>query len=277
MTAVESSAFQSTLPVWGATRPQLPCLRHRLHFNPRSPCGERRLERSKAGKKWWGISIHAPRVGSDITGLENKITLDSISIHAPRVGSDAEGLCCLANEGAFQSTLPVWGATRGRASTVQCGFISIHAPRVGSDGKGTAQSKRILYFNPRSPCGERPKTVTTKKYQTKFQSTLPVWGATQVVVGELGTEVISIHAPRVGSDVHQGQNYFDLKDFNPRSPCGERRGHRCVSTSLSSFQSTLPVWGATLKPRYRPLPMLFQSTLPVWGATRRQNENFVWG
>ena len=34
-----------------------------------------------------------------------------------------------------------------------------------------------------------------------FQSTLPVWGATWVTVGNSGTLYhISIHAPRVGSD-----------------------------------------------------------------------------
>ena len=35
---------------------------------------------------------------------------------------------------------------------------------------------------------------------------------------------ISIHAPRAGSD-QQPLKYFDCTtDFNPRSPCGERRG-----------------------------------------------------
>ena len=58
-----------------------------------------------------------------------------------------------------------------------------------------------------------------------FQSTLPVWGATGL--GDLfdSSKVISIHAPRMGSDHHHWQ--FLL-----------RRGR---------FQSTLPVWGATSK------------------------------
>ena len=33
--------FQSTLPGWGATSPLAACRRHRRHFNPRSPDGER--------------------------------------------------------------------------------------------------------------------------------------------------------------------------------------------------------------------------------------------
>ena len=34
-------------------------------------------------------------------------------------------------------------------------------------------------------------------------------------------------------------------DFNPRSPCGERRLTVGFMTSFNQFQSTLPVWGAT--------------------------------
>ena len=56
---------------------------------------------------------------------------------------------------------------------------------------------------------------------------------------------ISIHAPRVGSD--------------------------CLRLLLrllrSVFQSTLPVWGATLIGLSSVGNFLFQSTLPVWGAT----------
>ena len=82
------------------------------------------------------------------------------------------------------------------------------------------------------------------------------------------TSKISIHAPRVGRDnrsiqgCHQGQTFqstrpvwgatftgeYDVptvKDFNPRAPCGARRG--CIWCALkdSAFQSTRPVWGAT--------------------------------
>ena len=86
---------------------------------------------------------------------------------------------------------------------------------------------------------------------TEFQSTLPVWGATAFITDVTYINNISIHAPRVGSDnchpVHDsGCNYF-----NPRSPCGERLGqiindHR----KGGGFQSTLPVWGATVDSLY---------------------------
>ena len=36
-------------------------------------------------------------------------------------------------------------------------------------------------------------------------------------------------------------------DFNPRSPCGERRRSVPCTAKAGPFQSTLPVWGATAK------------------------------
>ena len=56
----------------------------------------------------------------------------------------------------FQSTLPVWGATRPARYLGAASKISIHAPRVGSDS--------LQWFG--------------RRYGYEFQSTLPVWGAT---------------------------------------------------------------------------------------------------
>ena len=102
---VNSLVFQSTLP--RGERPSLP--ENNLHW----------------------ISIHAPRVGSDVQ--TSRAGAGTISIHAPRVGSD---ICSSGSSG-------------------QQFAISIHAPRVGSDC-----SKYIIFapatnFNPRSPRGER--------------------------------------------------------------------------------------------------------------------------
>ena len=82
------------------------------------------------------------------------------------------------------------------------------------------------------------------------------------------------------------------RNFNPRSPDGERRTQFPYGKSMPEFQSTLPGWGATTccfrrfsavryfnprspdgeRPRFagnRPAPDRFQSTLPGWGATVR--------
>ena len=56
-----------------------------------------------------------------------------------------------------------------------------------------------------------------------FQSTLPVWGATSTKTkASNGMTIMSIHAPRVGSDHPKGRVLAGCWHFNPRSPCGER-------------------------------------------------------
>ena len=100
----------------------------------------------------------------------------------------------------FQSTLPVWGATRVTKLTHKAAEISIHAPRVGSDVARAGHDGVVLYFNPRSPCGERLHISKLAFMWSRFQSTLPVWGATRSVHGVGLHSLISIHAPRVGSD-----------------------------------------------------------------------------
>ena len=65
-----------------------------------------------------------------------------------------------------------------------------------------ARHNRKVYFNPRSPHGERPKRQWGRLNLQKFQSTLPARGATLYVGGEY---------------------YITYGNFNPRSPHGERR------------------------------------------------------
>ena len=191
----------------------------------------------------------------------------------------------------FQSTLPVGGATisghphtdrlpisihapRGGSDWHISHFflpisISIHAPRGGSDLPITYIACRDRYFNPRSPWGERRYCRRTFDYQGRFQSTLPVGGATQAASSADELLTISIHAPRGGSD--QGQYCFrrTCDDFNPRSPWGERPPLFAFASKTVVFQSTLPVGGATYFLWREDGPKLFQSTLPVGGATRR--------
>ena len=101
----------------------------------------------------------------------------------------------------------------------------------------------------------------------KFQSTLPVRGATGMDDMDDVKFMISIHAPRAGSDPDRPAQQHQDADFNPRSPCGERHAQflKCLRNNL--FQSTLPVRGATKKIIADYLETEFQSTLPVRGAT----------
>ena len=127
----------------------------------------------------------------------------------------------------FQSTLPVWGATSDIALDEIC----------------------VSNFNPRSPCGERRSGCRSSMSSAIFQSTLPVWGATHAQQKTSQSQNISIHAPRVGSDVRRcwccevscisihaprvGSDALKITpeigwmNFNPRSPCGERLSDDC--------------------------------------------------
>ena len=124
------------------------------------------------------------------------------------------------------------------------------------------------YFNPRSPRGERLIASMQVGTASKFQSTLPAWGATLHSLAERIDWHISIHAPRVGSDFYC-VGYCVGRCISIHAP---RVGSDSMSSPRSSmmdeFQSTLPAWGATL---IAPCPCFynsrFQSTLPAWGAT----------
>ena len=71
-------------------------------------------------------------------------------------------------------------------------------------------------------------------------------GGSDVILGVVNDPTtISIHAPRGGSDVaEEGDSPFHC-DFNPRSPWGERRLVLLPELLAHTFQSTLPVGGAT--------------------------------
>ena len=125
-----------------------------------------------------------------------------------------------------------------------------------------------------------------------FQSTLPARGATGAFQVSDALSMISIHAPRTGSDKRQREYYLAHRDFNPRSPHGERRrkpvsaelcdlyfnprsphgerppGWVSVDKVLPLFQSTLPARGATcISYKNASGAIVFQSTLPARGAT----------
>ena len=126
-----------------------------------------------------------------------------------------------------------------------------------------------------------------------FQSTLPARGATppDTIIIAQGI-YISIHAPRTGSDALAlsstlGEDRFQStlpargatstltssrwrrKNFNPRSPHGERRTQTATSERGKRFQSTLPARGATYTLGGDTDVHKFQSTLPARGATSR--------
>ena len=197
----------------------------------------------------------------------------------------------------FQSTHPVWGATINRVRQsyscqnfnprTPCGvrrggrtvqlrrvYISIHAPRVGCDQHGCSFpiQQPISIHAPRVGCdlgvehlrhqeavfqsthpvwgATNPRLIALN--ELLFQSTHPVWGATGQSAAASPEYAISIHAPRVGCDGPQQAPGHDSPDFNPRTPCGVRLFFGMADLLVVQFQSTHPVWGATGKPPFNP-------------------------
>ena len=156
--------------------------------------------------------------------------LYSISIHAPRVGSDNKQ-----------------GLGMGHVFD-----ISIHAPRVGSDALMVFVPCRQIDFNPRSPCGERPKDLSSSCGTSQFQSTLPVWGATYEVDGYTEyCQQFQSTLPVWGATQCARVAHIFLCNFNPRSPCGERRRMTQTAQAGQTISIHAPRVGSDYLPSYR--------------------------
>ena len=170
--------------------------------------------------------------------------------------------------GEFQSTLPGWGATISEPGLYRLVIFQSTLPGWGATWLLLWRLGGGRHFNPRSPDGERRGWETVPNRRSGFQSTLPGWGATAAAgvrvrglwyfnprspdgerplsrCAQYNRVIISIHAPRMGSDLFE----------------------RVWRGSHLIFQSTLPGWGATAAKREAKDAQEFQSTLPGWGAT----------
>ena len=146
------------------------------------------------------ISIHAPRAGCDHRQCQG-VQQEPISIHAPRAGCDMASTirhnrardfnprtpcgvrlrAIKAKYAAliFQSTHPVRGATIAylESDSGDRIFQSTHPVR-GATRELFGISRGTGNFNPRTPCGVRPRNRATHSSVSLFQSTHPVRGAT---------------------------------------------------------------------------------------------------
>ena len=122
--------------------------------------------------------------------------------------------------------------------------ISIHAPHAGSDFAPHRLPEGLLDFNPRSPCGERHVVLGSRHVHGRFQSTLPMRGATRKLYDYYRRRFISIHAPHAGSDGGVDAVCGVVRDFNPRSPCGERRSGFSFSVQVSPISIHAPHAGS---------------------------------
>ena len=101
-----------------------------------------------------------------------------ISIHASRMGCDEDVEPSDQYKDLFQSTHPVWDATGMTAEDVRVN--AYFNPRIpyGMRQHGGALTSVASYYNPRIPYGMRRQGWSALYSFNVFQSTHPVWDAT---------------------------------------------------------------------------------------------------
>ena len=152
--------------------------------------------------------------------------------------------------------------------------VSIHAPRAGCDPYQAHHIPLHRGFNSRTPCGVRHATNANNQATACFNSRIPcgvrltsVTSTTRhfnvsIHAPHAGCDVrgakacdaclVSIHAPRAGCDDVETHRHTRDRGFNSRTPCGVRPRSPATHTSLTRFQFTHPVRGATAHtPRHR--------------------------
>ena len=102
----------------------------------------------------------------------------------------------------------------------------------------------MIYFNPRSPCGERPVSFAAVDGSCIISIHAPLAGSDLIPLLGHGLILISIHAPLAGSDIST-----------------PNRSRTCLQ-----FQSTLPLRGATLDDLAAKLDKFISIHAPLAGS-----------
>ena len=125
-------------------------------------------------------------------------------------------------------------------------IVSIHALLAECDPYWTSHWAGIQCFNPRTPCGVRPRPCPGHFKSTRFQSTHSLRSATAIHIGETKTHEVSIHALLAECDMRSLTIGNQEKSFNPRTPCGVRPHLEGQPHAICTFQSTHSLRSATL-------------------------------
>ena len=151
----------------------------------------------------------------------------------------------------FLSTLSLRRATRYRhISFRRFRFLSTLSLRRATPNTTRCRVIRS-YFYPRSPCGERPLSGSSRATVLVFLSTLSLRRATRSRGGYITKIDISIHALLAESDIFHVRSFTSKDNFYPRSPCGERLSIECSYHNIKlKFLSTLSLRRATLQEKF---------------------------
>ena len=220
----------------------------RMHFYPRSPCGERRRNGCHGFYSCLFLSTLSLRRATP-QWLPWLLQL-LISIHALLAESD---FALMISRRTFANFYP-------------------RSP-CGERRHYLAQPQARHNFYPRSPCGERPSSVLMALPSYIFLSTLSLRRATVDFSSNARATLISIHALLAESDMPISTSFPIALNFYPRSPCGERR-HSCRADAgdqpISIHALLAESDGGSDK--YKGQALEFLSTLSLRRATQQQQQ-----
>ena len=160
------------------------------------------------------------RGATDVGGVD---TSDGLNFN-PRApcGARPQLFHSLPPHSVFQPTRPLRGATN----------------RTSAFGDNVKKD-----FNPRAPCGARHNFGLSCKTRNRFQPTRPLRGATPIMQSIGYMLPISTHAPLAGRDDWSYLVICLYSDFNPRAPCGARRGPYRRRETMPPISTHAPLAG----------------------------------
>ena len=210
-----SYIFQSALPLRGATRE-----------SPRCTCCR-------------GISIRAPLAGSDVESGFRFRSRDDFNPRSP-CGERHRFFGSCEDIVIFQSALPLRGATLHLVTLEGGHEISIRAPLAGSDLHFVAVGVPTV-ISIRAPLAGSDDILADVFAFVPISIRAPLAGSDALVRGFVShILIISIRAPLAGSDIREKPRRIRVRDFNPRSPCGERRRGCLAAPDTAYFNPRSP-------------------------------------
>ncbi len=120
----------------------------------------------------------------------------------------------------------------------------------------------IDIFQSTPPHGERLSPIRMEAFFPSFQSTPPAWGATFFGDGFILVCNISIHAPRMGSDLVIRLRIHNIAYFNPRSRMGSDLHTLHRRARWTYFNPRSRMGSDLLAITRKRCVLIFQSTLP---------------
>ena len=164
----------------------------------------------------------------------------------PMRGATWETCAYTARYVIFQSTRPMRGATLiADLLDVLYDNFNPRAP-CGARPRPWRSQCSAEYFNPRAPCGARRILKWRMTLKDEFQSTRPMRGATRCLVLRHRKEGISIHAPHAGRDFLDLEPSFHISISIHAPHAGRDRSAMGKRSLKEKFQSTRPMRGATV-------------------------------